>query len=92
MPRSLKNAKVLIIDDTLAPEEIVGDALHTEIGFQEQLKLEKLFRENLDKIISLGVNLVIVDRGITDLKKFYHGRDVVYKGIHKNGGVPICRC
>lgn len=67
MPREIDNARVLVIDDALEPEEIEEEALGTEAGFQRYLELQQEFRDNLAKVIALGVNVVIVDRGVHDL-------------------------
>ncbi len=67
MPEHLKGEiKVLVIDDALDSEEVDAKALSTESGFQEYMSLKKEFRSNLQKIISSGAKLVLVDRGIND--------------------------
>lgn len=67
MPQGIKNAAILIIDDALEPEEIEEEALSTESGFNRYLKLQQEFEENLRKIIEIGVNVILVDRGIDGL-------------------------
>ncbi|KJS80394.1 MAG: chaperonin [Peptococcaceae bacterium BICA1-8] len=68
MPREISgDVKVLVIDDALEPEEIDDEALATESGFARYLELREEFKANLLKIISLGVNVVLVDRGVDDL-------------------------
>jgi chaperonin GroEL (HSP60 family) len=64
MPRELEDVRVLVVDDALEPEEIEDGALATEAGFARYLELQEQFRENLRKIIGLGVGLVLVDRGV----------------------------
>ncbi|WP_333871302.1 TCP-1/cpn60 chaperonin family protein [Desulforamulus putei] len=66
MPRQLENVKILVIDDALEPEEIEDEALGTEAGFARYLELQREFRANVQKIIDLGVGLVLVDRGVDD--------------------------
>ena len=66
MPEELKGVKVLIIDDALEPEEIEEEALSTEAGFAKYLEFQEEFKKNVQKIIDLGVNLVVVDRGVND--------------------------
>lgn len=66
MPKDLEQVKVLMIDDALEPEEIDGDALGTETGFSRYLQLQAEFKENIGKIVSLGVSLVLADRGVDD--------------------------
>lgn len=66
MPAELKEPRVLIIDDALAPEEIGEGALATEAGFNRYLVFQEEFYRNLKKIIDLGVDLVLVDRGVDD--------------------------
>jgi chaperonin GroEL (HSP60 family) len=67
MPKIIEDARVLIIDDALEPEEIEDEALSTELGFNRYLALRREFEEHLHKIADLGVNLVLADRGISDL-------------------------
>lgn len=67
MPKILEQVKVLIIDDALEPEKIEEEALATEAGFNKYLELQTQFVDNLHKITSLGVKLVLVDRGVDDL-------------------------
>jgi chaperonin GroEL (HSP60 family) len=67
MPEMLEDARILIIDDALEPEEMEGEALGTELGFNRYMALRREFEDNLHKIPSLGVNLVLADRGICDL-------------------------
>ncbi len=66
MPREIDNARVLVVDDALEPEEIEEEALGTEAGFKRYLELERDFRENLAKVVGLGVNVIVVDRGVDD--------------------------
>ncbi|ABO51008.1 chaperonin Cpn60/TCP-1 [Desulforamulus reducens MI-1] len=66
MPRQLRNVKVLVIDDALEPEVIGDEALSTESGFARYLELQSEFRSNVQKMIDLGVGLVLVDRGVDD--------------------------
>jgi len=66
MPKELKDVKVLVVDDALEPEEIDEEALGTESGFNRYLALREEFKENVAKIVSLGVGLVLADRGIDD--------------------------
>jgi len=66
MPREVGPARVLVVDDALEPEEIEEEALGTEAGFQRYLQLQREFRQNLDKLVRLGVGVVVVDRGVDD--------------------------
>lgn len=67
MPESIENARVLVVDDALEPEEVEEEALATEAGFQRYLDFQDEFRANLKKIIDLGVNFIVVDKGISDI-------------------------
>lgn len=65
MPREISGAvKVLIVDDALEPENIEDEALATEAGFARYLQLQDEFRVNVQKLVELGVGLVLVDRGV----------------------------
>jgi len=47
--------------------EVEEEALATEAGFQKYLEMQEEFRLNLAKVISLGVRVVVVDKGIADI-------------------------
>ncbi|WP_378953760.1 TCP-1/cpn60 chaperonin family protein [Pelosinus sp. sgz500959] len=64
MPLFASDAKVLIIDDALEPETIEDEALSTEAGFNLYRELQYEFKDNICKILELGVNVVLVDRGV----------------------------
>lgn len=64
MPACVENAKVLVLDDALAPEELGEEALGTEAGFKRYLELQKEFRKNVDKLVSMGVQVVLADRAV----------------------------
>ncbi|MFP4456857.1 MAG: TCP-1/cpn60 chaperonin family protein [Clostridia bacterium] len=66
MPEKLKDVKVLLIDDELKPEQLSEEALATETGFQRFMELKNQFVNNLKKIQELGINLVLVDKGVED--------------------------
>lgn len=67
MPKELANAKLLVVDDALEPEEIEDEALGTETGFARYLELQREFKTNIAKLIAMGVNLILVDRGVHGL-------------------------
>ncbi|CUH94143.1 hypothetical protein P22_0205 [Propionispora sp. 2/2-37] len=64
MPKKLTDVKVLIIDDALEPERISDEALSTETGFRRYVELQDEFKANIRKIIALGIQFVLVDRGV----------------------------
>jgi chaperonin GroEL (HSP60 family) len=64
MPKSVENAKVLIVDDALEPPQIEDDALSTESGFARHLALQEEFKGCIEKIISVGVKFVAIAKGI----------------------------
>ena len=66
MPSELSDVKVLLIDDALEPEVVTPEALRTETGFARYLELKEEFKKNLKKIIDSKVNLVLVDKNISD--------------------------
>lgn len=66
MPKRVENAKILVVDDALEPEELGGEALSTETGFKRYVELQEEFKANIRKIIELGVKVVLVDRGVHD--------------------------
>ena len=66
MPKEVKGVRALIVDDALEPEELEDEALSTESGFARYLELQQEFKSNLQKLIDIGVNVVIVDRGVDD--------------------------
>ena len=67
MPESLSCPRVLVVDDSLEPEEVEEEALATEAGFQRYLQLQEEFKRNLVKIVQMGVGLVVVDGGVSDV-------------------------
>ncbi|MCL6450372.1 MAG: TCP-1/cpn60 chaperonin family protein [Acetobacteraceae bacterium] len=66
MPKELEPVTVLVVDDALEPEEVEEEALSTEAGFQRSLELQEEFKDNLRRAVALGVNLILVDRGVSD--------------------------
>lgn len=64
MPRSVENAKVLVVDDALEPPQVEDDALATESGFARHLALQEEFRSNIEKLVALGVRFVAVAKAI----------------------------
>ena len=66
MPVSAENVKVLVVDDAIEPEKIEDDALATEAGFSKYMALQAEFRQNLKKIIELGIRFVVAAKAIDD--------------------------
>jgi len=66
MPRLVRRARVLVVDDALEPEEIEQEALATESGFARYLELKARFAEAIKRILALGVNVVVVERSVSD--------------------------
>ncbi|MEQ8199956.1 MAG: TCP-1/cpn60 chaperonin family protein [Syntrophomonadaceae bacterium] len=67
MPRILEGARILVLDDALAPEDIDNESRHTEAGFLHYLENKKRYEGNLRKICAMGVNMVLADRSIDDI-------------------------
>jgi chaperonin GroEL (HSP60 family) len=66
MPQVALDAKLLLVDDALEPEEIGDEALSTDAGFKRYIELQDEFKANVRKIVELGVKAVLVDRGVHD--------------------------
>ena len=66
MPRLVRRARVLVIDDALEPEEVEQEALATESGFARYLELKAQFAEAVKRVLALGVNVVVVERSVSD--------------------------
>jgi chaperonin GroEL (HSP60 family) len=66
MPQEIMSVKLLLVDDALEPEEIEDEALGTEVGFKRYIELQDEFKQNIHKIVELGVKGVLVDRGVHD--------------------------
>ena len=64
MPEMVQDAKILLIDDALEPEELEDEALGTEIGFRRYIDIQDEFKENAKKLVKLGINVIMVDRGV----------------------------
>ena len=67
MPALVRSARLLLVDDALEPEELENDALGTEAGFAKYLEYKEQFRQALANIVALGVNVVMVERAVSDL-------------------------
>lgn len=67
MPERVTNARILIVDDALEPEQVEEEALGTEAGFSRYLELQEEFKRNISKLIKMGVNVIFVDRGVHDV-------------------------
>jgi chaperonin GroEL (HSP60 family) len=67
MPDRVEQAKILIVDDALEPEEIDGEALGTEAGFLLYRQYKEEFRRNLERLVAMGVNVVFTDRGVSPI-------------------------
>jgi len=66
MPRQVRRARILLIDDALEPEELEEEALATESGFARYLELKGRFADALKRVLGLGVNVVVAERGVSD--------------------------
>ncbi len=62
MPEICRNAKILVIDDSLIPEEITDSAMKTESGFNAYTEYRRTFNKNLQKILSLDIKVVITSK------------------------------
>lgn len=75
MPKLVRNAKIAILDAPLEIEKTEFDAkLHIETP--EQMKAfmrqeEEMLREMVNKITSVGANVVICQKGIDDLAQYF---------------------
>lgn len=64
MPRSIDNAKVLVIDDALEPGQVDEDALSTESGFARYLALQEEFRQDVQKLVGLGITFIAAAKAV----------------------------
>ena len=66
MPRAVEDVRVLVIDDALEPEQIEDDALGTESGFARYVQLQNEFRDDVGKLVDLGISLVVAHKAVSD--------------------------
>jgi thermosome len=75
MPKSIKNAKIALLDCPLEIEKTETDA-QIRITSPEQLQAfleqeQKMLKEMVNKIASVGANVVFCEKGIDDLAQHY---------------------
>lgn len=66
MPLEIKEACILCLDDSMEVEKPREGSLGTEAGFRQFVEKQKEFEKNLKKIVSMGVNIILVTRGVSD--------------------------
>jgi thermosome len=82
MPKTIKNAKILLLDTQLEIKNTEIDA-KIQITSPDQLDMflqqeEKIIKSMTDKIISSGANMVICQKGIDDLAQHYLSKAGIY--------------
>ncbi|MEM2324305.1 MAG: thermosome subunit beta [Archaeoglobaceae archaeon] len=75
MPKTVKNAKILLLDSALEVKETEIDA-KIRITDPEKLQRfieqeERMLKEMVDKIAAAGANVVFCQKGIDDLAQYY---------------------
>lgn len=65
-PAALRRVRVLVVDDALAPAAVAEDALATAAGFRQYQENRRQFLAGVARLLELGVNLVLCDRGVDD--------------------------
>ncbi len=58
-----RGTAVLVVQDALEPETLDEEALATEAGFAQYIGLKQQFKAQLEKLVSIGVGLIVVERG-----------------------------
>lgn len=74
------DAKVLVLLDSLEPDELDEEVLTTEAGFARYMDLRKVFAADLSRLSELSVKLILLEKGIhPDAEQFCldHGIMVV---------------
>lgn len=66
LPKAMNEARILVVDDALKPDEMEGQALATEAGFSHYLQTREQFMANLARLSELGINTVITSGAIDD--------------------------
>lgn len=64
MPDAAREVHILVVDDALEPEALDEEALMTEKGVELYIELLNQFEQNLFKLTTLGVKLIVADRGV----------------------------
>ncbi len=82
MPKRVKNAKIALIDAPLEIKKMETDA-EIRITSPEQLRAfieeeETILKQMVDKIVSVGANVVICQKGIDDIAQHYLAKAGIY--------------
>jgi len=82
MPKTVKNAKVALINSALEIEKTEVDA-KIEITAPEQLKAfleeeEKMLKEMVEKVKASGANVLFCQKGIDDLAQHYLSKEGIF--------------
>ncbi len=81
MPKSIKNAKVALLDSSLEIEKTETDA-QIQISSPEQLQNfleqeEKILKNMADKIVASGCNVLFCQKGIDDVAQHYLAKNKI---------------
>jgi thermosome len=82
MPKRVKNARIALIDAPLEIKKMETDA-EIRITSPEQLRAfieeeETILKQMVDKIVSVGANVVICQKGIDDIAQHYLAKAGIY--------------
>jgi archaeal chaperonin len=66
MPWEVESPVFLCLDDSLDIEKVDDASLRTESGFQLLLKRQEEFDLNIRKVVELGVNVILLHRGLSE--------------------------
>ncbi|HLC56492.1 MAG TPA: thermosome subunit beta [Candidatus Nanoarchaeia archaeon] len=82
MPKTVKNAKILLLDSAL---EIKNTETDAKIQINDPMQLqafvdqeEKMLKNMVDKVIKTGANVVICQKGIDDIAQHYLAKQGIY--------------
>lgn len=67
MPREIRNAKIMILDDALDIQPVDPAALATEAGLKQRLNAETELKASIQAIAGLGVGAIFTDRAVSGL-------------------------
>lgn len=95
-------ARILVMQDALEPEQLDEEVLTTEAGFQQYMELRSRFMDQLARLSRLQVGLIVLERGIhPDAEQFcadHHimvvqrvSRDEIRRVCQCTGAIPVKR-